>query len=414
MVKCNGFDNGKSALWALLSLLAAVISLTSCTGTTSSIAPNNASSLANSSSLRVTNSTLPSGAVQTAYMAALTATGGTPPYSWSVSDGDLPPSLSLNSTDGTLSGTPTAPGTFSFMANLQDSDGLSASAQFSLSVSDSAMPTTSSGDGLSGAGTTPPSGSSPTSTPPSQAQSPQSGLGDGSGSTSATSSSDGSPSAGTTPSAPSSPTSTPPSQTQSPQPAAENSTGSTTSVGSLSLSVQSLSFGSVNVGASQSQTVVVSNSGSANVTISNVSVSGPGVACRGADHWTRFGSSTTATIYVTFAPAAAGSVTGSVVITSDAANSTTLFTVSGTGVQAAASHAVELTWSPSTSIDVAGYDVYRGLTSDGPYTMLTTTAATNYTDTNVQAGQTYYYVLTAVDSSNVQSAFSTIASATIP
>ena len=182
----------------------------------------------------------------------------------------------------------------------------------------------------------------------------------------------------------------------------------------LSLGAQSLNFGSVNVGASQSQTVVVSNSGSANVTISNVSVSGAGVGAAGLIIGLVLVPQQAATFYVTFAPAAIGSVTGSVVITSDAANSTTSVAVSGTGSQAAVSHAVELTWSPSSSTDVAGYDVYRGLTSDGPYTMLTTTAATNYTDTNVQSGQTYYYVLTAVDSSNVQSAFSTAASATIP
>jgi fibronectin type 3 domain-containing protein len=41
-------------------------------------------------------------------------------------------------------------------------------------------------------------------------------------------------------------------------------------------------------------------------------------------------------------------------------------------------------------------------------------ATTTYIDTTVQAGQTYYYVVTAVDSSNVESAYSNQASATIP
>jgi len=457
MFKCNCFANGKSVFGALLSLLVPVISLTSCTGTTSPITPNTVSSLANSSSLHVANSTLPNGTVQTAYTAALTATGGNPPYSWSVSDGDLPPGLSLNSAGGTLTGIPTAPGTFSFTANLQDSNGSSTFVKLSLSISDSATPTSSSSDGSSSVGITTASPSSPTSGPPSQTQSPQSGAGAGSGNTPvtsssngssipgtttastsnpastspsqtqspqsaagggggntpATSSSNGSPTSGTTTASTSSPASASPSQTQSPQSGTTDSSGSTSSIGLLSLNVQSLSFGSVNVGMSHSQEVVVSNSGTASVAISNVSVSGSGVGASGLTIGLILAPQQTATLEVTFAPAATGAVTGGVVITSEAANATTSIVVSGTGVQPV-SHAVDLTWSPSTSIDITGYDVYRGLTTDGPYTMLTTTAATNYTDTDVQSGQTYYYELTAVDSNNVQSAFSNAVSATIP
>jgi len=41
-------------------------------------------------------------------------------------------------------------------------------------------------------------------------------------------------------------------------------------------------------------------------------------------------------------------------------------------------------------------------------------AATSYTDTGVQAGQTYYFVVTAVNSSNVESAYSAEVSALVP
>lgn len=381
--------NGKSALWALPSLLAAVISLTGCGGSTSPLQPHSSSISSNSISLQITNPVLPNAALQTAYTATLTARGGKPPYSWSVANGDIPPGLSLNSTAGALSGTPTAPGAFSFTADLQDSDGVSISAEISLNVSNSAMPTTSNSDGSSTSGSSPlPSPTVGSAPPPS-------------------------PAAGSTP-PPSNPTSTSPSQTQLPQSGAGNSTGSTASVGMLSLGVQSVSFASVTVGASQSQTVVVSNSGSANVTISNITVSGPGVSAAGLTIGLVLAPQQTAELNVAFAPAATGTVTGGVVITSNATNSTTSITVSGIGVQPAVSHAVDLTWSPSTSTDISGYAVYRGLTSDGPFTMLTTTAATTYTDNNVQSGQTYYYVLTAVDSNNVESGFSTPASATIP
>jgi len=79
-------------------------------------------------------------------------------------------------------------------------------------------------------------------------------------------------------------------------------------------------------------------------------------------------------------------------------------------------HSVSLTWVASTSANVTGYNVYRGASPGGPYTLLTSTrvAGLTYTDTAVQAGQTYYYVVTAVDSSNNASVYSTEAMAVVP
>jgi hypothetical protein len=79
-------------------------------------------------------------------------------------------------------------------------------------------------------------------------------------------------------------------------------------------------------------------------------------------------------------------------------------------------HSVSLTWVASTSTNVVGYNVYRGAAPGGPYTLLTTTrvAGLAYTDTAVQGGQTYYYVVTAVDSSNNASVYSTEAMAVVP
>jgi len=88
--------------------------------------------------------------------------------------------------------------------------------------------------------------------------------------------------------------------------------------------------------------------------------------------------------------------------------------VTGSG---SSSHSVSLTWSASTSSNVAGYNIYRGTMNNGPYpTKLNSTLVTtiNYTDTTVQAGQIYYYVATAVDTSNNESAYSTQAQATVP
>jgi fibronectin type 3 domain-containing protein len=65
---------------------------------------------------------------------------------------------------------------------------------------------------------------------------------------------------------------------------------------------------------------------------------------------------------------------------------------------------------------VTGYNTYSSQTSGGPYTKLTSSpiAATSYTDSAVQAGLTYYFVVTSVDSSNVESGYSAEVSALIP
>lgn len=63
------------------------------------------------------------GTVGTTYTATLSATGGSAPYTFSIVSGCLPPGLTLNKTTGTISGTPTKSGTFSFTAKVVDSSG---------------------------------------------------------------------------------------------------------------------------------------------------------------------------------------------------------------------------------------------------------------------------------------------------
>jgi fibronectin type 3 domain-containing protein len=79
-------------------------------------------------------------------------------------------------------------------------------------------------------------------------------------------------------------------------------------------------------------------------------------------------------------------------------------------------HTASLSWTASVSANVTGYNVYRGATAGGPYTKLNSAlvAGTTYTDTTVQAGQTYYYVATAVDSGGNESAYSNEARAVVP
>src|SRR5437660_3844251 len=92
--------------------------------------------------LQVTNSQLYGGTVGSAYSATLNASGGTSPYSWSVSSGTLPTGLSLSSS-GTLSGTPTVAGAFPFTVAVKDAASGSASANLSINVVTAAAPTVS-------------------------------------------------------------------------------------------------------------------------------------------------------------------------------------------------------------------------------------------------------------------------------
>ncbi len=79
-------------------------------------------------------------------------------------------------------------------------------------------------------------------------------------------------------------------------------------------------------------------------------------------------------------------------------------------------HYVSLNWTASTSGNITGYNVYRGNTTSGPYTLVNTSliTGTSYTDPAVVAGQTYYYVTTAVNSSNTESSYSNVAVAAVP
>jgi hypothetical protein len=72
--------------------------------------------------LAITTTTpLTSGTVGLAYSLTLAASGGTTPYTWSVSSGSLPAGLTLSSA-GVLSGTPTTAGTSNFTLEVADAE----------------------------------------------------------------------------------------------------------------------------------------------------------------------------------------------------------------------------------------------------------------------------------------------------
>jgi len=87
----------------------------------------------------VTTNAIPPPSIGQPYSGQLSASGGAPPYSWSVSSGPLPVGLVLNST-GFLSGLPAVVGTTSTTFTVTDSAGASASATIEVTVAPAALP----------------------------------------------------------------------------------------------------------------------------------------------------------------------------------------------------------------------------------------------------------------------------------
>src|SRR5215831_18687449 len=79
---------------------------------------------------------------------------------------------------------------------------------------------------------------------------------------------------------------------------------------------------------------------------------------------------------------------------------------------------IKLAWDPSADSGVAGYNIYRSQQSGSyPSTPLNGAAViptTAFNDSNVQSGGTYFYVVTAVNTSGVQSGYSNEIQATAP
>ncbi len=176
----------------------------------------------------------------------------------------------------------------------------------------------------------------------------------------------------------------------------------------------SLAFGGLNLSSSSTQNAILTNAGNSSVTISNVSVSGAGFNAGGGLTGVTLSPGQSATVSATFSPATAGSATGRITVTSNATNSPLTVALSGTGL-APVTHSVFLSWATSAS-SVSGYNVYSSQISGGPYNKLTASPAptASYTDGSVASGQTYYYVVTAVSSTNVESTYSAQISAAIP
>ena len=178
----------------------------------------------------------------------------------------------------------------------------------------------------------------------------------------------------------------------------------------LSVSPAVMSFGSVRVGSTKTLTGSLKASGG-DVTVSTAEWSGPGYAVSGISFPARVAGGQKMSFKVTFTPPATGSTNGSLTFITDAAVTPASQALTGSG----SPHLVSLSWNPGPSA-VAGYNVYRGTQSGGPYSKINSSllSTTAYEDAAVESGLTYFYVLRAVSSDLLESSASNQAIATVP
>jgi Abnormal spindle-like microcephaly-assoc'd, ASPM-SPD-2-Hydin/Protein of unknown function (DUF1573) len=108
----------------------------------------------------------------------------------------------------------------------------------------------------------------------------------------------------------------------------------------ISVSPASINFGSLIDGQTKSLPVVITNTGSANLTITQVSSTGPGLSVSGVATPLTIAAGQSSTLTARFAPQTAGVANGSISLTTNASSSPTVVALNGTGVAATATLSV--------------------------------------------------------------------------
>jgi hypothetical protein len=188
------------------------------------------------------------------------------------------------------------------------------------------------------------------------------------------------------------------------------------STGTLEVSPTPMNFGDVIVGKSGSLSLKLTNAGNSALTTTRAVVTGSGFSVVGQLSGLTLQPGQSDSVVVVFKPIANGSVSGAVSLITGL--TTTSVALSGSGVppSSSSSHAVDLSWTASTSTGVAGYYVERGTTSGGPYQILNSSpeTGTSYVDSTVLDGKEYFYVIISVGKTGEESKPSTQVNATVP
>ena len=171
------------------------------------------------------------------------------------------------------------------------------------------------------------------------------------------------------------------------------------------------------VGTTDTLQATLHNTGNVDADISSIAVSGKGFTLGGSGSSAKLAPGQILTLDVSYAPTNSGVGSGTLTVVSNATTKQISIPLSGKGLNKTqtSKHSVALAWDASSG-SIIGYYVYRSSKPSGPYARLNSasTPGTSYSDTTISNGQTYYYVVTAVNSSNIESTDSNTASASIP
>jgi hypothetical protein len=185
----------------------------------------------------------------------------------------------------------------------------------------------------------------------------------------------------------------------------------------LSVTPSVVGFGNVSVGSPITQSLRLTDGGSASVAIKSASASGTGFSISGLTTPQTLTPGESVNFTAEFNPKSVGTEAGAISIETE--GSPVVIQISGVGVQKNQQQSealtVALSWDKSTS-QVVGYFVYRSSKPSGPYAKLNPQVSpeTSYTDSSIVSGQTYFYVVTSVNSENIESAYSEQVSVAIP
>ncbi len=186
----------------------------------------------------------------------------------------------------------------------------------------------------------------------------------------------------------------------------------TTTVAAMSVNAGSIGFGSVALNTLVAQSETITSTGTAPLTVNSAAVSGTGFTISSAALPATLNPGQSLTLQVQFDPTSAIAYAGQLTIGSSV--STSIIPLSGTG----APHQVELSWNSTISSGnpIVGYNVYRALSGSSSYGRLNAGVETapTYTDSTVQSGSIYNYIVKSVDSMGTESAPSNTAIVTIP
>jgi Abnormal spindle-like microcephaly-assoc'd, ASPM-SPD-2-Hydin len=183
----------------------------------------------------------------------------------------------------------------------------------------------------------------------------------------------------------------------------------------LSINATSISFGNVSLNVPTTQSLTLTSTGTAPVTISAITVAGTGFTISASSLPITLNPNQSATLSVVFNPTASGAATGQLTIASNSSSgASAVISLTGTGV----SYQVTLAWNApvGSPVAVAGYSVFRANLGSSSYQLLNTSIVpqSTFIDSTVITGQSYNYMVESVDASGNASSPSNIASMVIP